>query len=93
MNVAGLGAFCSAFIGIGRRRQAVLKMLVSHLFTECKTEMKHLAVLHSRLDSLKCIFKTINRKHFGLKWILLIRGLAGVSICLSILPQRQHCYV
>lgn len=83
MNVTGLGAFCSTFIGIGR---TVLKMLVSYLFTECKRQMKHLAVLHSRLDSLKCMFKTINRKHSVLKWILLIRDLAGMSICLSIFP-------
>lgn len=73
--------------------EAVLKVLVSHLFTECKREMKHLAVLHSRPDSLKCMFKTINRKHFALKWILLMRYLAGMSICLSIFPQRQHHYI
>lgn len=87
MNVAGLGAFCNAFTGMGRKEvEVVLKMLVSHLFTECKREMKHLAVLHSRLDALKCMFKTVSRKHLCLKWFLLIGVLAGMSICLTVFP-------
>lgn len=49
--------------------QAFLKMLASHVFTKCKIEMKHLAVLHARLDSLKCMFKTINRKHFVVAFV------------------------
>lgn len=68
-------------------------MLASHLFASCKMKMKHLAVLHARLDSLKYMFQTINRKHLGLNWHLLIRDLAVMCICLSTFPQRQHRYI
>lgn len=60
--------------------QAFSKILASHVFTKCKMETKHLAVLHARLDSLKCMFRTINRKHFVVAFVN--KG-SGSDVCLS----------